>query len=383
MFKAVDRRVVSLGLAGLFVNGWSRADWPLFRGDPAQKGTADKSLGSALKIRWKVEGMESIDSTAAIVGGMVAVGGGNGWLQCFELASGKSVWKYKAAADKPSGKKNAEDRVIPFKAPVTWDGQTVFIGDVEGNFHAVDGENGKKLWIFTAGGEISGGANISGKHVLFGGQDDTLRCLDRNGKEVWNFKTDGPFYGSVAVAGGKTFAAGCDSTLHVIDIATGKEESKIDLGGQTGATVAVDGDQLFIGTMNREFLRVDWRLREIAWKFTAENRPQEFFSSAAISGNWVVVGSRDSRIHAFDRKTGHSHWSFLTKGKVDASPIIVAKSLVYAASLDGFLYSLDLETGKNLGSIELDEGISASPAISDGKLIIGTQKGTLYCLEST
>ncbi|MFM8932612.1 MAG: PQQ-binding-like beta-propeller repeat protein [Gemmataceae bacterium] len=29
----------------------------------------------------------------------------------------------------------------------------------------------------------------------------------------------------------------------------------------------------------------------------------------------------------------------------------------------------------------MDDGISASPAIVDGKLIIGTQKGTLYCLE--
>ncbi len=355
-----------LGLLSCLTGFAFGGDWLVFRGDPSQTGMAACKLGGKLKIRWKVEGMESIEGTAAIRGKNLIIGGMDGSLRCLEVESGKETWKLKTGM---------------IKASACWDGDTVFVGDVDGKFLAVDAKSGTPKWSYEAKGEISGGASVSGDRILFGGQDETIRCLDKSGKLLWEFRTEGPYYGSMAVAGGKTFAAGCDSTLHVINIENGKEESKVDLGGQTGATVSVDGDELFIGTMNREFLRVDWKKGEIPWRFMAENRPQEFFSSAAVSKDLVVVGSRDNRVHAFDRKSGKQVWSVLTKGKVDGSPVITQDGVVHVGSLDGRLYSLDLTTGKQLGVVELDDGISASPAVVDGKLFIGTQKGTFYCLE--
>ena len=353
---------LAVSLTGFAVGG----EWLVFRGDRSQKGLANCKLPGKLKIRWKVEGLDSVEGTAAIQGDRLIVGCMDGTLRCLELGTGKECWKLKTGM---------------IKAPVCWDGDVAYVGDIDGKFYAVEVKAGRQLWGYEAKGEISGGATVAGSLVLFGAQDETIRCLDKSGKLVWEFKTEGPYYGSTAVAGGKTFAAGCDSTLHVINIENGKEESKVELGGQTGATVAVDQDQLFIGTMNREFLRVDWKTGEIPWRFMAENRPQEFFSSAAIAKDLVVVGCRDNRIHAFDRKTGKQVWSVLTKGKVDGSPVITQDGVVHVGSLDGKLYSLDLVTGRQLGVLELDDGISASPAIVDGKLVIGTQKGTLYCLE--
>ena len=63
---------------------------------------------------------------------------------------------------------------------------------------------------------------------------------------------------------------------------------------------------------------------------------------------------------------------------MDASPVIVGKR-VFAPSLDGNLYVLDLANGKQLAKIELDDAVSGSPAVAAGRLIIGTSKGTVYC----
>ena len=74
------------------------------------------------------------------------------------------------------------------------------------------------------------------------------------------------------MAGDRTFVAGCDSTLHVLDVDNGKELGSVDLGGQAGATAAVAGDQLYVGTMSNQVLAIDWKKAEIVWTFEAARR---------------------------------------------------------------------------------------------------------------
>ena len=80
-----------------------------------------------------------------------------------------------------------------------------------------------------------------------------------------------------------------------------------------------------------------------------------------------------------DRKTGKSAWNFATEGRVDSSPVVAGK-YVYVGSTDGSLYVLDVATGAKVQSLELGRSITASPAVADGCLIIGTSDGVLACL---
>jgi hypothetical protein len=40
---------------------------------------------------------------------------------------------------------------------------------------------------------------------------------------------------------------------------------------------------------------------------------------------------------------------------------------------------LELATGKQLKKIALNGPVSGSPAVAEGRLLIGTQGGTIYC----
>src|SRR5205807_3968037 len=56
----------------------SGQDWPQFRGNHALTGVATSALPDTLKLLWTYEAGESIESSAAIVNGVVYVGSTNG-----------------------------------------------------------------------------------------------------------------------------------------------------------------------------------------------------------------------------------------------------------------------------------------------------------------
>jgi outer membrane protein assembly factor BamB len=78
-------------------------------------------------------------------------------------------------------------------------------------------------------------------------------------------------------------------------------------------------------------------------------------------------------------RTGKAFWTFATGARVDSSPAI-SGGRVYVGSNDGRLYVLDLASGKKVDEFNAGAPLSASPAIAAGKLVIGSQDGKLYCL---
>jgi len=53
---------------------------------------------------------------------------------------------------------------------------------------------------------------------------------------------------------------------------------------------------------------------------------------------------------------------------------------VYVGTTSGAFHVLDLEKGQELQKLQLGKGITASAAIANGSLVIGTTDGMLYCL---
>lgn len=348
----------------------AKGDWPLFRGNPQQTGIAESALPDKLKLRWKFTTGDSIETAPAIVDGVVYVGSLDQHLYAIDLKTGQEKWKFKADI---------------FKAPPGVRDGAVYIGDGSGSFFCLDAATGKKRWEFKTDpenpSEIPSGANFSGDRVLFGCADEKLYCLDvKTGKKLWDFKIDGgPVNATPVVVEGRTFVAGCDSLLHVIDVESGKEIASVDLGGQVGATAGVRGDALYVGTMSNEVIGVNWKKPEVAWKFE-QRRARAYYSSAAVTDKLVVIGNRNNKVYALDRKTGAEVWAFTTKGGVDSSPVVVGNR-VYVGSLDKNLYILDLETGAEVAKHDLGEGVSGSPAVAAGCLVIGNSKGEVFCFE--
>jgi outer membrane protein assembly factor BamB len=66
---------------------------------------------------------------------------------------------------------------------------------------------------------------------------------------------------------------------------------------------------------------------------------------------------------------------------VDSSPVTVGDR-VFFGSDDGRLYGLDVKTGKQVFQHICGERVTATPAIADGRLVIGDGEGNVYCFGS-
>jgi outer membrane protein assembly factor BamB len=330
-------------------------------------GAGDAKLPDQLEVRWTFKTGDAIESAPAIVDGVAYVSSLDKHLYAIELASGKEKWKTKLSY---------------MKASPSVKGGRVYVGDLEGRFYCVNAADGKKLWQFEAQGEIQASANFHGDNIIFGSHDSNLYCLSPEGKQVWAAAVDGPINAATAIVGDRAFATGCsDGILHIIDPRSGKELDSIDLVGQTVATAAVVGDRLFASMVSNQVVCADLTTLKKVWTFEPAKRAQPFHSSPAISLGVVVAGSRDKQVYALDMKSGAEKWSLETEGQVDASPVIVGDRVyVGCLSEDGHFYVLDLKSGKKLQVLELESPVGGSAAVGPDCILVGTDKGVVYCL---
>ncbi|NND97074.1 MAG: PQQ-binding-like beta-propeller repeat protein [Pirellulaceae bacterium] len=342
------------------------SDWPLPRGDAGSSGATTIVLPDDLSVIWEYKADEAIETTPAVVGNRVFLSDVMGRLYAVDRKTGKEIWK-----------KNYDTGFLA--APAIQDDRMV-IGDVEGNLYALNVQDGKEIWKQSTDGEISGAAAFHGENVLVTSQDGKLYCFDAvTGKPAWVYQTDDQIRCSPTLAGNLTFLGGCDGQLHIVDVNTGKAVGKpLPLGGPTGSTPAVAGDDAILPIMDGAVLRFDWKKQTEQWRYEDEERSQEYRSSAAVKGDFAIVTSQYKQVDAISIATGKRLWRYTLRRRADASPVIAGDD-VWIASTDGRLIRLALADGQEKWQYEIKGSFLAAPAIAGDQLFIADDEGVLRC----
>jgi len=350
--------------------------WASFRNGSSQRGISKTQLPKNLELLWKFPAPDGVTNTAAIIGGKVYVGMLSGDAVCLDKKTGKLIWKYRSIKN-PDPKEFAPG----FQSSPTVTEKSVFLGDEDGVFHAIDRDTGKQQWTFQTDAEIVSSASVVGEKVIFGSYDSILYCLNKNdGSLIWKYQTEDRVNCSPAISDHYTFVAGCDEHLRVIDINDGQQVADIPLETYLIASPAVVGDQLYVGTYASEVLSVNWKEKTIDWRYKDLKKDQPYHASAAVTDEIIIIGGHDKQIHAIDRKTGKSLWKAVTRGGIDSSPAIVGQQ-AFIGSNDGNLYGFNIKTGKETFKYNIGKRISGGPAIGEECLVIGsdTSNGFVYC----
>ncbi|MDX5593753.1 PQQ-binding-like beta-propeller repeat protein [Pseudovibrio sp. SPO723] len=236
-----------------------------------------------------------------------------------------------------------------------------------------------------------------GSRIYVYKQDGDLVALSMNGGSAFtrSLRPEGEsevgIGGGVALDNGKIFVATAYRQLHALDGAGQILWTKdLDIPVRGAPTAA--GGHVIIVTQENEVMGISQEDGSQSWSFTgiSENAGLLASSSAAVSGNTVVVPFSSGEVMALDVKSGEPKWidavarSFRTRAlsglsDVSASPVI-HDGRVFATSISGRTIAVSLRDGERFW--EADIGSVHTPVASGSALFMIGLDDNLYALDN-
>jgi len=125
----------------------------------------------------------------------------------------------------------------------------VYIGVMNGKFHAIRADSGQIDWTFQAGGAIPHTAAAANGKVYFGCEDGKVYALDAStGELVWSYQTNAPLFSSPTVIGGVLYIGSLDTHLYALDAGTGSLHWSYRTGGRVWTSPAVFDGRIYFGS---------------------------------------------------------------------------------------------------------------------------------------
>jgi outer membrane protein assembly factor BamB len=143
------------------------------------------------------------------------------------------------------------------------------------------------------------------------------------------------------------FVGSADQKIYAFNAATGAPAWTSNVAVSVTSSPAVNNGTLYIGGTDGELLAVNANNGKNIWTGLVSGAIQ--YSSPAVAGDVVYVGSYDKSISAFPAAGCNGQvctplWSGLTGAAIDSSPT-VADGMVIAGSTDKSLYVFTLDGG--------------------------------------
>ena len=391
--RRVARRAIALAFLVATASVCPAADvaeapadaWPMFRGTAEGTGRSAAVLPLPLEPRWQQQVSElGFDATPVVADGVIYVGDLDGILYAINLADGSVRWQVSGS--------------LGYTSAAAVCGDVIVVGDIDGMVRGLSAADGATLWTHESAGEISGGPTVLSAEgdlplrVLVGSQDATLVCLAAaDGRVLWSHTIADQIRCSPTVAAGRVFLAGCDGKLHVIDTGDGTAVGEVPIDGPTGTTPAAFEQQVYFGTEGGSFFAINVAEPGVRWQMQPAAGGQAYRSSAGLgtgeAGPLAIVGSRGRVVEAFGLADGDRAWRQRLRGRVDGSPIVLRvaagsaspEEVAVVGDAAGTIAALRTTDGEILWEFDAGSGFVASPAVAEGRLILATDDGTVWC----
>ena len=284
--------------------------------------------------------------------------------------------------------------------PKGWSGATIagdsiFVGSLEGRLVGLNKDDGSPLWLDEEAGmpgtaeskvAIYSTPAVAGDLVYLAGYNGKVYAFVLStGVLRWVYPREGnlgPIIGGLVVSQDKVYLGCSDGNVYSLDAATGDRVWSFETGDKIWSTPTIDGDTLYVTSFDKKLYALNASDGSKKWDLEIEATS---VTTPLVYENTVYIGSFDRHFYAVDVSTGSLRWrSEVEGGKWFWAKAVAHDNVIYAPNLDGKVYILNADNGSEVaGAVYLGSLISSDPVVVGDKVVIATEEGTVYSLDTT
>ena len=331
-------------------------------------------------------------SGGTIADGTLFLGSMEGKVAAVNISTHVRLWPDVLLETKPAGGglsgglscTPTSTRVAIYGTPAVAGG-LVYVSGYNGKVYAFSSSSGTLRWVYPRQGNLQpiiGGPIVSQGKVYFGCSDGKVYALDAaNGDWIWEFPTGDKIWSTPTIDGGTLYISSFDKKIYALDVTTGKKKWEFETQGAITSTPLVYNNTIYTGSFDRYLYAVDATDGSLIWKSKAE-ADSWFWANPVICNNTVHAPCLDGKIYILNAGSGDIINTIDLGSPICSSPVLV-DDLLIIASEEGVIYAIDTRSFQKSELKNLGEKIYASLCASDETVYIHTQKHeTLYALNA-
>ncbi|NLL90023.1 MAG: PQQ-binding-like beta-propeller repeat protein [Dehalococcoidales bacterium] len=212
-----------------------------------------------------------------------------------------------------------------------------------------------------------------------------------SGNLLWKYPTEGYVRGIIGdfiIDNGKIYFAAVGGMVTALNAETQQVVWQYDTKDTLWASPCLDGDTLYVASYDKKLFAINVSSGDPKWSqpFQADG---PIVAKPLCNNGVVYIGSLDRGIYAINAENGELIWEFSAESDAEfkprnwfwATPLLV-DGVIYAPNMDGFIYIIDSADGTLLSAVELANAVSSAPVLFEDRIIVATQEGTVYTINT-
>ena len=361
------------------------------------------------QLKWHLPTGDSLNCQPLVDGELVYVGNASGRFLAVNRATGQIAWEFRVESAEASAKitagatttattgtvRTVTGKTGIFSSPAA-DAERVYFGANDGFLYALDKATGKLTWRFETGGAIYGDPIVDEENdtVLVGSGDGRFYAVKRaDGKLAWSALLGGTAEGAALIVGDEVWVTSWAGAVHRLDRKTGKIKQRIANGGgyytPGPCTPAFDPGAGVVALTNTDSKVYGFDLSTGRQRWVVAKASG--YASPACDGEngRFILSTLQGEVYAVEASTGGVAWSSSAGRAVyNSSPVLWqtprGSREVLVGTTGGHLVRFAADSGRVLGSLQLDEGFifaRVRPVDGENVVYVASMNGTLYAIE--
>ncbi len=266
------------------------------------------------------------------------------------------------------------------------------VGTRAGVLSVIELATGARYADFPSSDEVTAPASFDADTIVYAGWDGFVRCVEwRSGITRWTHRTRSEITAAPTKWGEKWLVASRDEHLHAIQ--NGKLEWAYKAGAAIAGSPAIWSGICFICDEDGWLHAVNANTGKLEWKVelgSVHATPSISRHPTILEDAILIVPTWQGEVHALHlskqdgmlRLQNEPLWTYDLEGEIWASPAI-SQGRVFLGSWANKIHALKLESGDDIWELQLEGRITASPIISRGMLYLASEAGEVRGVQAS